>query len=86
MPGCGLPPAAVVSALAVSPLPTLIVAVATFEACVLAAGKGGGSTVNPAKVHCAIVNPQMGAGVAGALFTVSVSVAKLPVSKELINR
>lgn len=66
--------------------PTLIAAVVTLAAWVLAAGKGGGLVVNPANVHCAIVNPQTGAGPAGALLTVSVSVAKLPVSKVSIKR
>jgi len=61
-------------------LPTLIAAVDTLEALVLAAGKGGGLTVKPANVHCAIVNPQTGLGPGGALLTVSVSVALLPVS------
>jgi hypothetical protein len=75
-----------VSAAAVSPLPMLIAAVATLAAWVLAAGKGGGLVVNPANVHCAIVNPQTGAGPAGALFTVSVSVAELPVSSVPMKR
>jgi len=65
-----------VSAVEVNPLPLLIDAVVTLAACVLAVGKGGGSTVKPPNVHCAIVKPHTGAGPAGALLTVSVSVAK----------
>jgi len=60
--------------------PTLIAAVSTFVACVFAAGKGGAGLVKPVNVHCAIVKPQTGVGPAGAVFTVNVSVAKLPVS------
>ena len=60
--------------------PTLIAAVSTFVACVFAAGKGGAGLVNPANVHCAIVRPHTGVGPAGAVLTVNVSVAKLPVS------
>ena len=41
----------------------------------------GEAVLNPVgNVHCAIVKPQTGVGPAGAVFTVSVSVAKLPVS------
>src|SRR5215204_3991489 len=86
MPGWGFPPAAAVSATATSPLPTLIAAVDTLEACVLAAGKGGGSTVKPAKVHCAIVNPQTAVGAGGAVLTVSESLSLFPVSSVPIKR
>lgn len=86
IPGCGFPPLTVVSASAVIPLPTLIDAVATLEACVFAEGKGGGLVVNPANVHCAIVNPQTGAGPGGVLFTVSESEALFPVFNELMNK
>ena len=75
-----------VSASAVSPLPTVIAAVVTFPACVLGLGKGGGFVVNPANVHWAIVNPQIGLGPAGAVLTVSVSVAWFPVSRVPIKR
>ena len=74
------------SASAVIPFPTLIAAVATLEACVLADGNGGGLVVKPANVHCAIVRPQTGAGPGGVLFTVSASLALFPVSKLLMNK
>src|SRR5687767_794113 len=86
MPGWGFPPAAVVSASATSPLPVLIAAVDTLEALVLAAGKGGGLTVKPANVHCAIVNPQTALGPGGAVLTVSESLALSPVSRVPMKR
>ena len=52
----------------------------------MADGKGGGLVVKPANVHCAIVNPQTGAGPGEALFTVSVSEAKFPVSRVSMKR
>ncbi len=50
--------------------------------------EGAGDVVlNPdGNVHCAMDRPQTGLGVAGALFTVRGSVAKLPVSSESMNR
>ena len=66
--------------------PTLIAAVSTSVACVLAAGKGGDVPAYPVKVHCAIVKPHTGVGPAGAVFAVSVSVAALPVSSVSMNR
>lgn len=67
-------------------MPLLIAAVVTFAAWVLAPGKGGGLVVNPANVHCAIVKPHTGLGPEGAVLTVNVSVAKLPVSKVSMKR
>lgn len=66
--------------------PTLIAAVVTLVACVFAAGKGGEEPAYPVKVHCAIVKPQTGAGPAGAVFTVSVSLALFPVSSVPMNK
>ena len=66
--------------------PTLIAAVSTFVACVFAAGKGGDVPAYPVNVHCTIVKPHTGVGPGGAVLTVSVSVAKLPVSSVFMNR
>lgn len=52
----------------------------------LAAGKGGGLTVKPANVHCAIVNPQTGLGPGGEVLTVSESLALFPVSSAPMKR
>lgn len=47
----------------------------------------GDAVLNPVgNVHCAIVSPQTGAGPAGALLTVRVSVAELPVSSVPMKR
>src|SRR5688500_13786670 len=86
MAGGGLPPGAVVSPASRSPLPTLIAAVDTLEAFVRAAGEGGGLTVKPASVHCAIFNPQTALGPGGAVLTVTESLALSPVARVAMTR
>jgi hypothetical protein len=66
--------------------PILIAAVSTFVACVFAAGKGGDVPAYPVNVHCAIVRPHTGVGPGGAVLTVRVSVAELPVSSVSMKR
>lgn len=57
------------------------------EAVTLEVVGAGDAVLNPlGNVHCAMDNPQTGEGPAGALLTVNVPVAKLPVSSVPIKR